>query len=395
MFDVHPPHGKQLIAIGAWLGGFDGAFTFERIGQPYGDVPIFALRLVPAIAGILIPTLFLLLLRGLGASPPIALLGGLLLVFDNALVVESRMVVFDSLLVASTLGTLVCFLGAQRSPSRRLGWLAAAGALGGLAVGIKLTGLATAALIGLCLLPGLGVVTATTRERLRQAGIMATAGAIVYVAGWVAQWLMLTEAGPGDAFYLTTGRLWHDLTTAHRLMLEHNVGLSATHPDASPPWTWPWMQVAPYLWQGTTASMYLVGNPVVWWGTAAIFLAALVQIFVLRPLGLPLPAAVNQSPQPWVALAGWTIALLPLLPVTRVLFLYHYLTPLVLSVAFVLLWLDRLGWARPGGWREQRTSYHVVVALVVVGFFAMSPLTYGISLGQYDEWLAAVIRSWR
>ena len=70
IFDLHPPHGKLLIAAGARLGGYDGKFTFGQIGKPYGDVPVFALRFVPALAGVLIAPLFLLLLVELGASFP-------------------------------------------------------------------------------------------------------------------------------------------------------------------------------------------------------------------------------------------------------------------------------------------------------------------------------------
>src|SRR5262245_10163181 len=55
IFDVHPPHGKLLIAAAAKLGGFTGSFTFDRIGVAYGEQPLLALRVVPALAGTLIP----------------------------------------------------------------------------------------------------------------------------------------------------------------------------------------------------------------------------------------------------------------------------------------------------------------------------------------------------
>jgi dolichyl-phosphate-mannose--protein O-mannosyl transferase len=186
-----------------------------------------------------------------------------------------------------------------------------------------------------------------------------------------------------------------DLLTAHRTMIAQNIALTATHPDASRPWTWPFMKVTPYLWQGTGASIYMVGNPVVWWGTAVLFLGLIVQLGVLRPLGSRPPPPVNTAPQPWVPLAGYAIAFVPLLPVTRVLFLYHYFTPLLFSLAFVLLWLDRSGWAQPGGLLRQRRSFLIVIGLAVIGFVLVSPLTYGFSVGGYDEWLAAIIRSWR
>jgi dolichyl-phosphate-mannose-protein mannosyltransferase len=149
IFDVHPPHGKLLIAAAAWAGGFDGQFTFDHIGLPYGDVPVVALRAVPAIAGLLIPPLFMLLLLELGASFPAALLGGILLLLDNAILLETKIIVWDGLLVASTIGALVCFLSAMRHGG--FGWrLIAAGAVAGLAVGCKTTGLSAPAVMALC-----------------------------------------------------------------------------------------------------------------------------------------------------------------------------------------------------------------------------------------------------
>ncbi len=77
------------------------------------------------------------------------------------------------------------------------------------------------------------------------------------------------------------------------------------------------------------------------------------------------------------------------------IFLYHYFTPLVFALAFVTLWLDAAGWMRGDRWGGQRRSYYVAIALTILLFVLVSPLTYGFSAGQYDEWLALVIRSWR
>lgn len=37
-FEKHPPFGKQLIAGAAYLAGYDGNFTFNRIGSEYTSV---------------------------------------------------------------------------------------------------------------------------------------------------------------------------------------------------------------------------------------------------------------------------------------------------------------------------------------------------------------------
>jgi dolichyl-phosphate-mannose-protein mannosyltransferase len=155
------------------------------------------------------------------------------------------------------------------------------------------------------------------------------------------------------------------------------------------------MKVAPYLWQGEGAQLYMVGNPVVWWGSTLVLVSVLVQFVLLRPIGMRMPAPVNTAPRVWVALAAYAIAFLPLWPITRVLFLYHYQTPLLFAVAFVLLWLDRTGWVTTTSTGQPRNSYLAVITVAVFGYLLMSPLTYGFSVGGYDEALASVVRSWR
>lgn len=59
-FDSHPPLGKQMLSAVAYLAGYSGNFTFDKIGSAYDDtVPIFTLRLIPALCGsLLIPLVY-------------------------------------------------------------------------------------------------------------------------------------------------------------------------------------------------------------------------------------------------------------------------------------------------------------------------------------------------
>ena len=62
-FDSNPPLGKMIIALAGYLAGFDGRFTFDKIGQEYPhELPLFALRFVPALCGsLLTPTVYLIM----------------------------------------------------------------------------------------------------------------------------------------------------------------------------------------------------------------------------------------------------------------------------------------------------------------------------------------------
>ena len=81
--DVHPPLAKLLITLAGWLAGFNGDFDFKEIGKDYLEpgVPYVAMRLLPAIMGVLtIPTIFLTL-KASGCRTSTAALGSSLLIF--------------------------------------------------------------------------------------------------------------------------------------------------------------------------------------------------------------------------------------------------------------------------------------------------------------------------
>lgn len=81
--DVHPPLAKMLIALTGFLAGFDGEFDFKEIGKDYLEpgVPYVAMRLFPAICGILlVPTMYLTL-KAANCRTSTALMGAGLIIF--------------------------------------------------------------------------------------------------------------------------------------------------------------------------------------------------------------------------------------------------------------------------------------------------------------------------
>ena len=68
-FDSNPPLGKMMIAFAGYLAGFDGKFTFDKIGQEYpADLPLWALRFIPALSGSLMTPTVYLIMTELGLS---------------------------------------------------------------------------------------------------------------------------------------------------------------------------------------------------------------------------------------------------------------------------------------------------------------------------------------
>uniref|UniRef100_A0A8C2PZY0 Protein O-mannosyl-transferase 1 n=1 Tax=Cyprinus carpio TaxID=7962 RepID=A0A8C2PZY0_CYPCA len=64
-----PPFGHMVLALGAYLGGFDGNFVWNRIGAEYtSNVPVWSLRVIPALAGSFCIPLAYLLVVELGYS---------------------------------------------------------------------------------------------------------------------------------------------------------------------------------------------------------------------------------------------------------------------------------------------------------------------------------------
>jgi len=380
-FDIHPPHAKLIISGAAIAGGYRGEQDFKKLGTPITGVSPALLRFVPAIAGMLIPLVLFSFLIQLGASPMGAFLGGLAIALDNALLIQTRLITLDGLLLLAMFGSLSCFLAAFRCHDRirRTKLALCAGLLAGLAPGIKITGLAALGLIGAFL--ALNFIFRPSWQKLRVAAshsVWILTGAItVYAAGWAIHFWLLNDPSPGFHWPIPKGDFLADIVEINRTMFSANAGLRVAHPHSSPWWAWPLMARPVFYWSSGGASLYFVGNPVLWWGTTLGLLVVAANVVLVKVTNLQLRGA--EKPWPpllWVPALGYLISYVPLIPVQRPLFLYHYLSPLIFALTTVVLWLDHVGWTRPVGFRGQRLSFYIATTVLILGFIAMSPFTF-------------------
>ncbi len=358
-FDVHPPLPKLIMALAAKIAGLKEPFTFERIGLPYGDLPVFWLRFFPALIGTLLPVLFFWILIEMAVTPATALLGGLIMVFENATLVQTRFMLLDGFLVFGILGTV---LGCLRARSGSFRWAALAGTACAIAISTKFTGL-------VCLAAPMVWVFRWNRKRLVQFGLFILACLAFYFLIWKVHFVLLTLPGFGDAFSRPSGRFFPDLWALHQEMLRANSRIAPGHPDASPWWTWPWLRTPPFYWTKGSAFIYLFGNPFIWWGGAAA-LVSLASHGLLRTRRAA-RLSINNNLL-WYPALLYLGSFVPLAFIKRPLFLYHYLPSLWLSSLMVMAWFEQIGLLPK--WRK------VFLALAVLGFLAAAPITYGLTV---------------
>jgi len=396
-FDIHPPLGKLMIAGFGKMFGFQPEFSFAQIGDSFPDKTYLSLRFLPTFTGALLAPVIALLVLALGMSATAALFAGSLIALDNALLVQSRLILLDPFLLLFGFGALLCY--ALWRNGRSAWWLLGSGVLAGGAASIKWTALTFLAIIGIMELAHLFKDRRhVTRKWLGTAFIsLVVAPFVIYFTSFAVHFILLPRSGQGDAFMTAgfqatlEGNRYADQTgdaiaepiglgskfiELNKEMYRSNKRLSATHPYSSRWYSWPVMTRPIFYWVKDTARIYLLGNPFVWYGSTAALLAACA--FVLRRRGDQLLA---------VLLGAYALNFLPFIGIGRVMFLYHYFTALIFAV---LIWAWLINRAEP----KPRTVLALLV-LAIIGFMYFAPLSYGLPLSpeayEHHLWLS----SWR
>lgn len=410
-FDLHPPLGKLL--LGAWAKLFRVSATAQSTD------PAVALRVLPALAGTALVAVFYQLLRELTASRRVATFGAALLLLDNAILVESRLILIDSMLLLFGIGAITCYLASRRRTGRAH-WilLTSSAVLAGMAAATKLTGLSALGVIGLVWFAQALRRRVSWRLALPQAAVLLLVPVLVYVSVFAIHFRLLPNSGPGEEFMsqrfqsTLVGNAGYNPAASmsfpdrfieiNQAIRRYEASLDDSHHPYSSPWTsWPIMKRPVYYWTGVTKTgqheyIYLQGNPVIWWG----LLAGVVAV----ALGWMRHPELFERHRGVMALLGvaWAANFLPFATIQRPMFLYHYFFSFMFCIAAVSIGLGLLaGWMTDGEtlWRfpSRRSAalYWGILVVALAGFLFFAPLSYGLPLSDGGLSARMWLDSWR
>lgn len=417
---VHPPLGKQLIALGELMFGYDG----------------FGWRAASAFSGVLAVLVIVRVARRLTRSTLLGGIAGVLLICDGLSHVQSRMGMLDSFAALFVLAAFATLLRDRDDVRERMALAVAQGRIDdtphGPRLGWRWWRLATGVLLGLgCAVKWSGVYWLAAFAVLavvwdltarRSAGVrqpwrgtvvrdlgsalwaLALVPVLAYLSGWWAWFGSETaidryaEGGPGflpaplSALVHYSGQVleFHSgLTTA----------VSGEHPWESKPWTWP-MGLRPMLYYfasgdqvggcGTgdcVSAVMLVGTPALWWPAFAV-------------LGLAVWRVATRHDWRYAAvLVGYGAGIVPWLANVDRQMYFFYMAPVVpfLVLGTVLAMGEILG--RADAPRERRQTGVLLVGLwvglVVANFAWLWPIMNGVPITQ-EMWDAQLwLPSWR
>ncbi len=392
IFDIHPPLGRLLLWATAWLANLDPSFSFATIGLAFPDSSYLVLRVLPSVAGTLLPVLVYAVAIELGMTRGTALIVGFLAAIDNALLVISRFALIDVFILTFGFAALWSYLRAANSNS--WGWTIAAAFAAGCAASIKWTGLAFLGII--CTLQLVRLLCDRSAASVAKIMILCVVPAAIYFGSFAAQFALLDRSGRDDAFmspqYQATlaGNPNADDKDQDKpgivgKFIELNAkmygyaGQVIDHPYHSNWYTWPLMMRGVYFWSkeepdGRQANIYLLGDPVIWWAAGYAMLFLLVNF----PPKIPALATAAKLPPSsraeLIVIFGYLANMLPFIALPRGMFLYHYLPALVFAILAIGLLLDRVP--------DKRILGAALLATSVCGFIYFAPLTYGLPVSK-------------
>jgi len=393
-FDIHPPLGKLIISFFVDIFGIHSATGFSAIGQAMNSGDALVLRFLPAFFGaVFVISIYYLILK-MGLSKKAAFLGAALVLFDNAILVQSRFILIDIFLLFFgflSLYFLLCFKDALAESKKAYCFLALSAISAALSFSIKWTGLSFFAIVGLFFLADTFKKFDLKRVFINLL-LFTILPFLVYYSVFVIHFSVLTRPGSGDAYMspafqqMIEGKngapklgLWEEFVELNQKMYFYNSTLRATHPYSSKWYQWPtdkrpiwyWTKQTGSVGDTKTSSIYLIGNPIIWW---AVLFGIAFSIIIL-----PFNFFRKKFPKIfYILILGYFINLLPFIFISRVAFLYHYFSSLIFGILILAVLYETF----LKNVKNSNIFYWSFICLVFLCFLLISPLTYGIPISS-------------
>ncbi|MEP0918262.1 phospholipid carrier-dependent glycosyltransferase [Leptolyngbya sp. DQ-M1] len=433
-FDGHPPLSKYLIAIGIWIGNRlpIGQDTVNNLAG--STLSTWSYRWLNALTGSFIPLVISAIAYQLSQRRSYGLIAGILAAMDGLFLVESRYALNNIYLILFGLLGQWFLLLSLRSPKKLNWFLVGSGVFFAASASIKWNGLWF--LMSAYFLWGLGWLfrllnwMSQRSQRFTEVSNHPLPTSSLYRITQINLFsFLLCFAGVPALFYWL---IWlphiylnpeFNFIEVQRQILSYHQRVGSgmnIHPYCSTWYSWILMlRPVAYFYQvansptapipnGSSAlilqpgrvvyDVHAIGNPALWWfsSVAIVFL-----IWILVEHWHILPTLVTaQAPklgylppqELWIVLflmTGYVANLLPWMPVSRCVFLYHYMGSSIYA-AMGLAWLiDR--WLRK---RESRALGIGVIMLCAIAFVFWMPIYLGLPLSQSEYEMRMWLRSW-
>ncbi|MGC9610746.1 MAG: phospholipid carrier-dependent glycosyltransferase [Minisyncoccia bacterium] len=383
-FDIHPPLGKFVFSLPLFSYdkdilsevNFVKIFRNEKTGfldtsyapADFKNFPYVDLRIMSVLFGIALLLGVFLFTREV-AGEYAALLALFLLIFENALLLHTRLILLDGMYLA--LGFWALYFFFRKNPLYFWG-----GIFLGLALSVKITAII---FLGPVLIAWF--LSDEKWDKKKDALKFLFVGIVTLLIIWFFANILIFPIGERAAFFenLLNIKIGSSFWTPVVLFLREVVASvfgytsgAGPNPMMSPWYLWPLM-LKPMFYNESGLSLALVGNAFVWYiGTFSVIAG----ISILVKNAFKKIDASFLKPA-LIFLGGYVFSLIPFFTVIRrATFLYHYFPALIFSVCLASFLITEYLKDKPG--KIKIAALSAIVILTIIGFTISAPFTYGL-----------------
>lgn len=396
----HPPLGKLLIALGEKIwhknSRTDQFVAVEKVQANIPPIDFFGYRFFPSLFGLLSVFVLFFIFRLIIPDQLLAFVFGLIVLFDNALIIQARSAMLDSFLIFFVLATIFVSLIISKSSKLSRWQFIMLGLVSSAAVLVKHTGW----IVIVAMLPA---VYRTVKEKgshkYRFGGYFFLIFSLTYVVVWRVHYFLgaipindnskisqeLLEWKSGQKKIDPVRLTYFEIRDAWAFSSQYNAGvppLDLSKPDevGSPWYYWPFGgRGISYRWEGSGDQyrhLFLVGNPMAWLISLVGVISSMVWLVGRWLFGVKVKSKTSQF-IPYFALI-YISYMAPFPFIRRVMYLYHYLPAMILGLllfSLIIFEISRVGNIRMTR-RIKRLAVLILLALVFFSFIIYAPLTY-------------------